>query len=332
MPLHRVNFSARTEYEKLQNLKILQDVFAKCDIKRAVDIKKLVNGKFQDNMEFCQWLKHFHSIKTSRMSISASLCPMHFSVLPCSLSNSFAHHALDFSVSIFCIRSHSCAADMDYPAEERRNEAIASYSSGHKHAAKSFQPASGGNAGPAASAAAAAPAAAAPAKMQAPSSRAPAPGAVKQGGSASCTFCIRQPQKRKCILLSRLTKFFPSESILAPPFARTAGDADAKIAEQTQKIAKLRLAVEGLEKERDFYFAKLRDIEVLCQAEETVESAALKAQVSFLRAVPNRLAHVCRLACLSHTLCSRFHAQILEILYKTDDEEFEAPQQSGESA
>ena len=69
MPLHRVNFSARTEYEKLQNLKILQDVFAKCDIKRAVDIKKLVNGKFQDNMEFCQWLKHFHSIKTSRASI-----------------------------------------------------------------------------------------------------------------------------------------------------------------------------------------------------------------------------------------------------------------------
>ena len=68
MPLHRVNFSARTEYEKLQNLKILQDVFAKCDIKRAVDIKKLVNGKFQDNMEFCQWLKHFHSIKTSRAS------------------------------------------------------------------------------------------------------------------------------------------------------------------------------------------------------------------------------------------------------------------------
>ena len=79
VPLHRVNFSARTEYEKLQNLKILQDVFAKCDIKRAVDIKKLVNGKFQDNMEFCQWLKHFHSIKTSRAFITASLCQMGFS-------------------------------------------------------------------------------------------------------------------------------------------------------------------------------------------------------------------------------------------------------------
>lgn len=73
------------------------------------------------------------------------------------------------------------------------------------------------------------------------------------------------------------------------------GDADAKIAEQTQKIAKLRLAVEGLEKERDFYFAKLREIEVMCQEEAPVEAGALKEK-------------------------------ILEILYKTDDEEFEAPQ------
>jgi RP/EB family microtubule-associated protein len=95
VPLHRVNFSAKTEYEKLQNLKILQDMFGKLDIKRAVDIKKLVNGKFQDNMEFCQWLKHYHGIKAG--------------------------------------------TDSQYPAEEIRNSAIAAYSSGHKHAAKSFQ-------------------------------------------------------------------------------------------------------------------------------------------------------------------------------------------------
>jgi RP/EB family microtubule-associated protein len=75
----------------------------------------------------------------------------------------------------------------------------------------------------------------------------------------------------------------------------TAADSDAKIAEQTQKIAKLRLAVEGLEKERDFYFAKLREIEVMCQEEAALDAAALKEK-------------------------------ILEILYKTDDEEFEAPQ------
>lgn len=34
------------------------------------------------------------------------------------------------------------------------------------------------------------------------------------------------------------------------------------------QLLDLKLTVDGLEKERDFYFGKLRDIELICQEEE----------------------------------------------------------------
>lgn len=41
-----------------------------------------------------------------------------------------------------------------------------------------------------------------------------------------------------------------------------------KVEELTAQVAELKATVDGLEKERDFYYGKLRDIEVLCQEQE----------------------------------------------------------------
>ena len=41
----------------------------------------------------------------------------------------------------------------------------------------------------------------------------------------------------------------------------------AQLEDLTQELIDMRLSIEGLEKERDFYFGKLRDIEVDKQAQ-----------------------------------------------------------------
>lgn len=45
----------------------------------------------------------------------------------------------------------------------------------------------------------------------------------------------------------------------------------------------LKLTVDGLEKERDFYFSKLRDIELICQENES-ESSVLSKIIDILYA------------------------------------------------
>uniref|UniRef100_A0A8C2AZZ3 Microtubule-associated protein RP/EB family member 1 n=1 Tax=Cyprinus carpio TaxID=7962 RepID=A0A8C2AZZ3_CYPCA len=51
------------------------------------------------------------------------------------------------------------------------------------------------------------------------------------------------------------------------PVSRNGGG-DAEIMELNQQLLALKLKVEGLERERDFYFGKLRDIELICQENE----------------------------------------------------------------
>ena len=82
--------------------------------------------------------------------------------------------------------------------------------------------------------------------------------------------------------------------------APTAGLAAASSEQQRQlalEVTELKMSVENLERERDFYYSKLREVEVLCQQHEGHETPFLK--------------------------------QVLDILYKTDDaDEFVAPDES----
>lgn len=60
--LSRVNWRAKNEWEFIGNFKILQQAFLKCKIQKYIDIEKLSKGKYQDNLEFIQWLKRYYDI------------------------------------------------------------------------------------------------------------------------------------------------------------------------------------------------------------------------------------------------------------------------------
>lgn len=50
IPMSRVNWGARSDYEFVQNYKLLQIAFTKHQVQRYVDVNKLIRAKYQDNV------------------------------------------------------------------------------------------------------------------------------------------------------------------------------------------------------------------------------------------------------------------------------------------
>lgn len=60
--MQRINWGAKNEWEFINNYKILQQAFLKCKIQKHIDIEKLSKSKYQDNLEFIQWMKRYYDL------------------------------------------------------------------------------------------------------------------------------------------------------------------------------------------------------------------------------------------------------------------------------
>ncbi|CAH1774923.1 unnamed protein product [Owenia fusiformis] len=87
-------------------------------------------------------------------------------------------------------------------------------------------------------------------------------------------------------------KAAPKTSPSAGLVRKTAGGAgdSAQIESLTAQVSEQKFTIEGLEKERDFYFGKLRDIEVMCQESDQLETPLITSILNVLYATEDGFA------------------------------------------
>lgn len=61
----KIKWGAKFDYEYVDNYKVLQNAFDKNGIKKHIDVDKLIKARYQDNLEFCQWIKRYFDLNYS---------------------------------------------------------------------------------------------------------------------------------------------------------------------------------------------------------------------------------------------------------------------------
>lgn len=190
VPLGKVKFEAKLEYEWVKNWKVVQDVFNKLKIEKVIEVEKLVKGRYQDNLEMMQWIKAYFD------------------------------------------RNY---AGQDYDPVARRKGVKLGAAPGSKPVSK-------------------------------PAARAPARRVVGEKEN--------KPNKMTTSASTTSTTAAKTTTASAPASRGMSSVAEKKYKEE---IAEQKLMIDGLERERDFYFGKLRDIEILCQNEEGTDNKVVAA-------------------------------------------------------
>jgi len=105
-------------------------------------------------------------------------------------------------------------------------------------------------------------AAAAASSRPAPAARAP----LKAAPSAASSGAARRPQA--AVAPTAKSRAAPTSTAAAPPNASQNNANAQAIVELEEQLKEMQMSVDALEKERDFYYGKLRSIEIMCTDKE----------------------------------------------------------------
>eukprot|EP00878_Enallax_costatus_P009224 GHUV01009642.1.p1 GENE.GHUV01009642.1~~GHUV01009642.1.p1 ORF type:complete len:329 (+),score=118.45 GHUV01009642.1:213-1199(+) len=239
VPMKKVDFNAKNEYDMINNYKVLQDVFNKLGIDKQCDVAKLIKGRPLDNTEFMQWFKAYWDTTTGGQPIG------------------------------------------DYDPVARRQLCKTGNVKGQAGAAT----------GPAPAAKAAAPAGA---------------GALQRRiGGASSTYAAAKPAAAPVRSNSSKKKLIGTGGS-----TRTSITSEGDTIERLQEeVLSWRQSAETATKEKDFYYSKLRSIELLCNTPGIAGQPVVKAVEDILYAATQEEGEACLAAAIQDLELKGDHKQ-----------------------
>ncbi|XP_034476389.1 microtubule-associated protein RP/EB family member 1 isoform X2 [Drosophila innubila] len=266
VPVKRVKFRTNLEHEYIQNFKILQAGFKKMSVDKIIPVDKLIKGRFQDNFEFLQWFKKFFDANYDGRDYDPLI---QRGGVKLGNGNGSGGGGGSHAGSAGGSSNNDLHLMHRRPQQQHPQQQHPQQQHPHPHPHVSNNGRMGTN----------------------PSLR----NHIGMGSTKSIA--------KECRIVddidkeagdgdSRFSKVPPRTTAATPPNRLVSGTTgavkknDAAGAASNHQIEELsnqvrpevmdmRLNLEGLEKERDFYFSKLRDIEILCQEADDADPAQL---------------------------------------------------------
>lgn len=224
--MRKVNWMAKSDHEFIPNYKVLQAGFDKNAIVKHIEVDKLIRAKYQDNLEFLQWMKchwdrscHVHSncYDPVKAREGRPLPPWARDSAPAAALG-YAPHSVE---------------------KENLRPPVAASTRG---VTKSVG--AGGAAG----------------ALGYGVSAKPAP---PQGNRSPRCGTMQRQQSVKDASYSGLATTSGDSFQRECELHRENEELRTKASQQTEEISDLKISLDGLEQERDYYFKKLREVEIL---------------------------------------------------------------------